>query len=711
MRFPLLAPPAMLLVSLALLAGCRTGHPASADDLRASIASARDRVFPALVHVDVLSADFWGGKEVKGRSTGSGTIISPEGHVLTNAHVTADGVKFWCTLADKRRVPARLIGEDPLTDLAVLRLDLVALAALDPALPPGGPPPPPATPPHASLGDSSTLAVGDYVLAMGSPFALSRSVTLGIVSNNERVFASDEGDVDEMLLDFDQRTGMFTNWIQHDALINPGNSGGPLVSLSGEVIGINTRGGAGMSFATPSNLAREVVGAILARGEVARSWVGLGVKHIEDTGLTHGVLIDSVDADGPAHAAGLRAGDVLTGIAGQPVTVRFVEEVPPLLKRFGDLPVGAEVAVAFERSGQAQSATITTRKLLKDKGDEAALRTWGVTAQAITPLIAQRRRLRSTEGVLISSVRSGSPAALAEPDLQWGDIVRTVDGKPTNDLPAIVAIYDDVTDRLAQGDKAASPAPEHLLIEYERQGKSYVTLLKPRPEERPEPPRELPKAWIGVDTQPIIKNLAEKLGHPDQRGFRVTRVYSRTRAAEAGLKVGDVILALNDEELAPRGAQEAGLFARAVRRLSIDDPATLRVLRAGATIDVPITLERSRTTNEEARRIRNTDFELVVREMTFFDRDENQWDESVKGVVVEQAEEGGWASLGGIHPGDLIQRIGERDITDLDAYKAAMEEVTRLQPRKVVFVVLRGVRTHFKFIEPDWKPEVEKTGS
>ncbi|MCP4246829.1 MAG: trypsin-like serine protease, partial [bacterium] len=269
------------------------------EDMWNMIALARDRVFPALVNIEVVTARYWGGKERKGRAVGSGTIISEEGYVVTNQHVTHNGKKFKCNLADKQEITAELVGEDPLTDLAVLKLNLDELK--DPGAPL----------PVAKFGVSSELRVGDHVMAMGSPFALSRSVTLGIVSNTERVFAGGLGsdDPDDMQLERGQRTGLFTRWIQHDALINSGNSGGPLVNLKGEIVGVNELGGAAMGFAIPSDLARTVADQLIDHGEVARSWIGVSFKPIEKTGLDQGVLVNSVVKDGPGDKAGIGPGD------------------------------------------------------------------------------------------------------------------------------------------------------------------------------------------------------------------------------------------------------------------------------------------------------------------------------------------------------------------------------------------------------------------
>lgn len=667
-------------------------------ETRAMIGAARDRVFPSLVNIDVVTMTYQGGKESKSLSGGSGTVISKDGYILTNAHVTDDGWKFWCVLADKQRVPAKLIGEDPWTDLAVLKIDPTTLknGAADLTA--------------AEFGDSSRLMTGDYVLAMGSPFALSRTVTLGIVANTERVFANVfGGDQQEMGLNAEQRTGTFTNWIQHDALINPGNSGGPLVSLKGEIIGVNTRGGMGNSFATPSNLAREVADAIIAHGEVHRSWIGTTFRHTRDTGIETGALVDSIDADGPAARAGLKAGDVLKSINGEAVNARFVEEIPPLLRKIAEQPVGSSLTLGVERNGTPMDITCKTERLERDKGEEAALRTWGLTVQRITDQAAKWRRLPSTRGALVSSMRNDGPAAQAEPRIGWGDVIVAVDGEPTPDIQTLVGIYDRIDE---MEDK-----PTYVMIEFERQGKNFLTLIKPKPEDRPDPPQELPKAWIGVATQPVIKNLADKLAEEsgsgaDERGFRVVRVYSRTNAERAGLKVGDIITSLNGTRLAPKGLQDAGVLTRAIKQLDMDSTAEMKVLRNGKELSLSVDMERTRQQPEEAPRVRNSDFELVVRDITFFDREDMRWDDTVQGVFVDDVERAGWAGLGGVAPGDVIQQVGDHKVTDLAEYKAAMKAISEAEPKRVVFVVFRGSRTYFRFVQPEWKAVVnDKKGT
>lgn len=662
-------------------------------ELRSVIQEARSKVFPALVNIQLVTSIYSGGKEIRTRSVGSGTIVDDQGHVLTNQHVTNRGRRFRCTLFDRREVPAQLVGEDPLTDLAVLKLDLSALGESAGKLT------------VAKLGDSSQIETGDFVMAMGSPLALSRSVTLGIVSNTERVFAGGlvDADGDEMELSPGQRTGLFTRWIQHDALIQPGNSGGPLVNLRGEIIGVNELGGNQMGFAIPSNLARQVLDAIIAQGEVTRSWIGVAMRPIEKTGYERGVLVNSVVKGSPADRAGLTAGDVIIELDGEPVTVRFAEEIPVLLQRIADRPVGTELVARYLRDAKELETRIATAKLEKDLGQEEELRAWGMTAIEITPLAALQRRLASTEGVLVTGVRSGGSAASARPPLGSDDVVRAIDGKAVKNMAELLAIYEELAKR--------DPLPEQVLVEFERRGENYVTRLEPEEdEEQPEPPRSLAKAWLGVAVQPLLSDLAALVGLKEP-GFRITRVYPATTAAEADLRVGDVITQLNGRKVAPRRAEDAGLFQRELRALDIGSKAELTMLRDGEIRTVPVVLETSRTTAEEARREHDGDFDLLVREVTFFDRVENRWEDDVRGVVVLSAEVAGWAGLAGVSSGDLIQKIDGIEVTDLATFRKALEQVVKEKPERVVFAVLRGVQTRFQFAEPEWGPLGDDDGA
>lgn len=674
----------------ALLAGCAGTFRGAApdfqapEDIRSVIEHARDRVYPALVHIQVVFLRYFGGRETKEKAIGSGTIISPEGYVVTNQHVTNNGRLFRCILADRTELPARLVGEDPLTDLAVLKLDLAKL-------------PPGQTLPVAALGDSSRLQVGELVMAMGSPFALSRSVTLGIVSNPERVFFDDMslGSPDEMELEPGQQTGVFTRWIQHDAMIMPGSSGGPLVNLRGEIVGINELGGFGMGFAIPSHLARGVVEALIQKGEVSRSWIGVSFVPITGSGQSRGVLVDSVFQGGPADRAGLRAGDVLVRLDGQEITVRFPEEVPALAKRISELPVGATLEAAVLRDGAEQNVKLVTERLEQDRKKEECLRSWGLSVTDITRKLARELRLTSREGVLITALRPGGPAELAEPPLRPEDVIVAVDNAPVADLRALLERYQ----RLSQ----ESQKPEPVVLAFRRGSKELLTLLRPRPEVLRPAPREVQKAWIGIETQPVLADLAERLYPPERvlRGFRIIRVFPGTRAAEAGLQVGDLIIGLDDEPVIPQTGADAGMLARRVRRHSIGDTVKVHLIRGKNLdlLDVPMLLEPTRVTPAEARRHRDPLWEITVRAVTFFDRAENRWSAEVRGVLVEEMERGGLAGLAGLERGDLIQHLGDRPIRGIRDFRESLEEYVKMCPERYRVIVMRGVRTRVLFAE------------
>ena len=682
----------LLIVMSFVLTGCASTASAPdeptdlRDRFRAMVAEARDSVFPALVHVEVTAATYWDGREQRYRSTGSGTIISPDGLVLTNAHVTDSGIEFFCVLADKTRLRATLVGEDPMTDLALLRLhpDDGESGARFLA---------------AAFGNSDELQVGDQVLAMGSPFALDRTVTYGIVSNTDRVFtAGADNEVEPMFLS-GHRTGVLTNWIQHDALINPGNSGGPLVDINGRIIGVNTRGGSGAGFATPSNLAKRVADALAEYGEVPRTTIEIDLLHLERTGFTRGVFVDAVTSDGPAARAGVRPGDVILDVNGQQVTALFPEQIPPVMAMFSERTPGETVQLGILRDSEPMTISVVLERLLPDSGRELALREWGVSIREITPFMARTRRLESTDGVLVAGVRSGGPASLAEIPVSWGDIIQQIDGTPVRTVAEMLKAYEAFLEADRRDER-----PEKVLVQFDRNGKNYVSLFDTEESKTPEPPRELPKAWIGVATQPIVPELAETLKLGEAGGFRVTRVYPGTTAAEAGLMMGDIIVAVDETEVMPRASEQAGLFGRTIRSLSLSAKPTLSIIRGGERVQLTVPVERSKTTADEARRVTNDDFGLSVRAVTFFDRDDRRWDESIKGVIVVSTTSAGWAETAGIRSDVLIRAIDGEQIDSTRDFERVMERLESEQPERVVFEVLEWYESAFKFVEPDWKP-------
>ncbi|MBI3267773.1 MAG: trypsin-like peptidase domain-containing protein [Planctomycetes bacterium] len=393
----------------------------AAPDLQAVIKRAKAKVFPALVHIQPVYEEYRGGSKVLGTATGSGVIISPEGFVLTNYHVAGRARKLICTLSSEARLSAELVGADPWTDIAVIRLHLKELKGEPLA--------------WASLGNSDRVEEGDFVMAMGSPLALSFSVSFGVVSRRDRPLGQD------MNIESFQKTGLFNTWIQTDAAINPGNSGGPLVNLDGEVVGINARANTSaeaIGFAIPVNIVRAVADQLIAKGKVTRSWIGVSWQPLEEfsehfkAGSGRGVLVAGVVDASPAAAAGLRPGDVVVEFDGSPMNGRFKKDLPGIARRVADTPVGREVVVKFVRDDREQEARLKTEELERAAGEDFECKDWGLTVKEITRTMARELSLEDANGVLVTGAKAGGAASRV--GLENGDVIRELSGAAVTDL-------------------------------------------------------------------------------------------------------------------------------------------------------------------------------------------------------------------------------------------------------------------------------------
>jgi serine protease Do len=321
----------------------RQGKAESPDPIRKSIEDVIARVKPALVRIFVVNTKYQNGREIKYEAVGSGVMITREGHVITNHHVAGNAKQIVCTLSDNEEIKAVLVSTDPLSDIAVIKLQSKDKRKF----------------PYAEFGDSSLLKQGDPVLAMGSPFALSQSVTMGIVSNTKIVMPRFMWPFNQFTLDGED-VGSLVRWIGHDSPIYGGNSGGPLLNMKGEIIGINEVK-FGISGAIPGNLAREVAEELIAFGKVRRSWLGIGIQPLlKQSGLEKGALVSGTIEGSPAEKAGFLPGDILLEIDGKEVSVRFPEEIPTVNQMIMGLPIGNEVTALIHRQGEKINLRITS---------------------------------------------------------------------------------------------------------------------------------------------------------------------------------------------------------------------------------------------------------------------------------------------------------------------------------------------------------------
>ena len=343
-------------------------------------------------------------KEFKQRSLGSGFIIDKEGFIVTNNHVVEGADQIKVRLADDQEYDATVVGRDPKTDLALIKIegakDLVPLP----------------------MGDSDTQEVGTWVVAIGSPFGLEQTVTAGIVSAKGRIIGS----------------GPYDDFVQTDASINPGNSGGPLVNMNGEVIGINTAivaSGQGIGFAIPINMAKDIIAQLKSKGEVTRGWMGVGIQDLTPELAEYykvkgetGVLVTQIFEGDPADKAGIKANDIITAVNGEPVT-----SSRELSRRIAALGVGQKAKITIMRDGREKTVTVETAKRQEEQAlaskEAESDEKLGLSLQSLEPDMAARLGYDEAEkGVLVTGVESGSKADKA--GVQQGDLVKEINRKP-----------------------------------------------------------------------------------------------------------------------------------------------------------------------------------------------------------------------------------------------------------------------------------------
>ena len=381
--------------------------------------------------------------EYKQHGLGSGVIVSPDGYILTNNHVAGHADEIHVRLLDKREFTAKVVGKDPKTDLALIKID-----TKEPL-------------PVAPLGDSNSAEVGDWVVAIGSPFGFSSTVTAGIISAKGRALG-----------------GNYDDFIQTDASINPGNSGGPLFNAKGQVIGINTAiysstgSNAGIGFAIPIDIAKQVMEQLKDHGKVVRGWLGVEIQEVTpdlaqsfNLPTPEGALVANVEKEGPALKSGILRGDIIVKFNGLPV--QDEHQLPELVAQ---TPIGDTVPVEVIRNGKhltipVKVAELKEEQLASAKSEEPGSN-WGLQVQSITPEVANQLSLNNTKGVVVRGVQPDSPAADA--GIQQGDVVLEVNHAKVNTV-------DDFLSAAKQAKKDKNSA----LLLVQRGNATMYTVIKP----------------------------------------------------------------------------------------------------------------------------------------------------------------------------------------------------------------------------------------
>jgi Do/DeqQ family serine protease len=371
--------------------------------------------------------------------------VDKRGFILTNNHVIEQADQIEVRLSDKRRFTARVVGKDPKSDLAVINIDT------------------PDDLPVATLGDSSKIRIGEWAIAIGNPFGLNQTVTVGVIS---AVGRSDVG------------ITMYEDFIQTDASINPGNSGGPLLNLNGEVIGINTAivaTGQGIGFAIPINMAREIKDRLISQGKVVRGWLGVGIQELTEELAAQfgvkpeeGVLVSNVMKGSPAEGGGVKSGDIIQEFNGIRIT-----NVHQLQREVAQTSVGSQVKLRVLREKQGLTLTVALgeqpAELTAAEPGAAPSETaerFGMTVQEMTPELRSQLRLANIDGIMISSVEESGPAAAA--GIRPGDIVTEANREPVKSMRDFARILG----KMQRG--------SNLLLLVRRNGNSRFVVLPPK---------------------------------------------------------------------------------------------------------------------------------------------------------------------------------------------------------------------------------------
>ena len=633
-------------------------------------------VKPALVRIHAVSVFDRQGREIKRESSGSGVIIDRNGHIVTNHHVAGRAIRLRCTLFSKEEIEADVVGTDPLSDICVIKLRNPEKRDF----------------PFVRFGNSDALKVGEYVLAMGSPLALSQSVTMGIVSNTEMVMP-DVFRPFKLTLEGED-VGSIVRWIGHDAPIYPGNSGGPLVDLKGEVVGINEIS-FGIAGAIPASLAKDVVRQLIDSRKVTRSWIGIEVQPLlESYERKAGALVSSVIEGSPAADAGFLSGDVLIHFAGEDVTVRFNEELPIFNQLLMNCEIGKELMAVVMRDGKRKELTVNPKEREYIWPRPVEIKRWGITARDISLMAAKELKRDSRDGVLVTSVRPGGPCGKAEPAMIRNDVITEVDGKRVHSVGDLVQFTEEFS--LRDEDVMS------ILVAFERRNSRYITVVKLDTVSLEDQGRELQKAWLGIESQVLTKDLSDVLGIQQYSGVRVTQVFEKSAAMKAGIRVGDIIIAVDGEQIEASMASDIGVLPAMLRKYDIGTTVTLAVLRDKKERQVSVVLGSSPPTKDEMKKYTDENFEFTVRDIAFEDRVDQRWDLEQKGVLVENVSEGSWAALANLEVGDLIKAVDGAKSDDVDDFSHIMERVADEKRRHVVFHVLRGIHNMFIELVPSW---------
>ena len=399
-------------------------------EFQQKIINAKNKVFPAVVYIRGVQENLKYGKKTANTVIGSGVIIKDTGEVLTNWHVVNKMKNIRCQLQSGKGYNAKLIGEDKDTDIALLQLELAPNEKLTHV---------------AAIRNDKNIKEGDFVMAMGAPWGLNRSVSIGIISCANRYLAKQSN---------------YSLWYQTDASISPGNSGGPLVDSQGRVIGINTLGissGGNIGFTIPSVTILKIIPRIRKWGKVNWAWTGLQLQPLHDFNLDinfdydNGVMVSSVEPNSPASKTGIKARDRIIKINNQNVTAQTLEDIPKLNSLLGLAPFDQDMTITVMRKNKELSFKFKPREKGDAEGKELELKRWNMTVKTINQFDNPELYFHCKQGIFIFGI--DSPGNANNSGLRTSDIITKINGKKIKSLGDVQNVYDEAVKNVKNKNK------------------------------------------------------------------------------------------------------------------------------------------------------------------------------------------------------------------------------------------------------------------
>jgi serine protease Do len=406
-------------------------------------------------------------------------------------------------------------------------------------------------------------------------------------------------------------------------------------------------------------------------------------------------MVASILPESPAKAAGIQSGDLITEFNGEAVTDARAEEDLPVFNRLVlSTPVASKVTVQGLRGGQPMTWTVTTADREASLAYETELLNWGLTVRNFTRVSALENDRASKDGVWVDSVRAGGPSADSKPELRIGDIILRFGDRPVESVQQLAQYTAEFTKGLTE--------PQPVLVTFARGREELATVVKIGPEPDESKPARPAKAWLGLESQVLTRELSTALKLDGKRGVRVTQVMPDSPAAKAGLKTGDLLFKLDGQVIAASTPADQELFGNMIRDYKVGSEVELEGQRSGHPFKLAAKLGTQPKPNGDLETYKDERFEFTARELSLSEAVNARLGSPEDGVRIATVQSAGWAALAGVAGGDILLAIDGKPVKSIAQLKLTMKAMADRKPRRVVFYIKRGIYTQYFELEPKW---------